>query len=78
MDSSGGFGQPFPVVGISGSLSATTYSLPVYSFNAGTGAKTLAGVVHAGYRADSEVGCTDSCKFTNTAVRWSRLVGAGS
>lgn len=63
----GGVGEPFAVVGISGSLTANSYSSPIWAGGAGAG--TLAGVITAGIRPDSEEGCTNACQTNGNAAR---------
>ena len=60
----GGVDAAFAVVGITGSMTASSYSTPIWSSGGG-----LAGVVTAGIRSGSEKGCTNACRTNGNAPR---------
>ena len=69
----GGVGEPFAVVGITGSQTSRSFSTPVWG---GTPtAPSLLGVMTASVRRAGESGCTDSCKSTGDAPRLSVAAG---
>ena len=60
----GGVVAPFSVEAVSSSIVARSYALPVWSSGG-----TLAGVVTAGIRRGSEVGCTSACETNSGEAR---------
>jgi len=65
--STGGFGAPFVVAGVTTAMTTVSFSVPVY-LGAPT-APQLAGVAFATLRRDSEVACASACQGNAAAVR---------